>query len=219
MAAPADANRIVVRGKITLGRSLQLLPGQQLAGSAPDAVLVFAGDVDGVRLSRDNDVEGLRIQVDPDRRAIYNDSSVDELGTIRLAAVTATGQVQVLARGRVRGGHVVVDGLNILAADVRDRAERPALLGVGALQGAFTLWNQQPDGAVVVTAELRGLSAGRTGTRQRSLRGRCDAGRQRWPAERRRAGDRAGLHRRGYRRRLTRPDQRRCLRHLWRPRA
>ncbi len=163
LAAAADANRIVVRGKITLGRSLQLLPGQQLAGSAPDAVLVFAGDVDGVRLSRDNDVEGLRIQVDPDRRAIYNDSSVDELGTIRLAAVTATGQVQILARGRVRGGHVVVDGLNILAADVRDRAERPALLGVGALQGAFTLWNQQPDGAVVVTAELRGLSAGRTG--------------------------------------------------------
>src|SRR6266542_3401498 len=69
LAAAADANRIVVRGKITLGRSLQLLPGQQLAGSAPDAVLVFAGDVDGVRLSRDNDVGGRRIQVDPDRPA------------------------------------------------------------------------------------------------------------------------------------------------------
>jgi len=50
-----------------------------------------------------------------------------------------------------------------VAADVRDRAERPALLGVGALQGAFTLWNQQPDSEVVVTAELRGLSAGRAG--------------------------------------------------------
>src|SRR6266498_3941051 len=150
LAAAADANRIVVRGKITLGRSLQLLPGQQLAGSAPDAVLVFAGDVDGVRLSRDNDVEGLRIQVDPDRRAIYNDSSVDELGTIRLAAVTATGQVQVLARGRVRGGHVVVDGLNILAADVRDRAERLPTIDPGPRKSVSHL----PPAACLLTRSI-----------------------------------------------------------------
>jgi len=61
----------------------------------------------------------------------------------------------------VRAGHVVVEGLDIVAADVRDRDQRPELLGVGALQGAFTLWNQQPDGDSEVTAELRGLSAGR----------------------------------------------------------
>ena len=161
VTAAADAGRIEVQGKITLGRSLRLRPGQQLAGSGDDAALVFAAGVDGVGLTRDNDVVGLRIQVDPDRRAVFNDTTVDALGTIRLAAVTATGQVQVLARDRVRGGHLVVKGLDVVAADVRDRADRPALLGVGALQGAFTLWNQQPDGTVVVTAELRGLSAGR----------------------------------------------------------
>jgi hypothetical protein len=163
IAAAADAERIVVQGKITLGQSLQLVPGQQLAGSGDEAALVFAADVDGVGLSRDNDVVGLRIQVDSDRRAVFNDTAVDALGTIRLATVTATGQVQILARDRVRGGHVVIEGLDILAADVRDRADRAALLGVGALQGAFTLWNQQPDSEVVVTAELRGLSAGRAG--------------------------------------------------------
>lgn len=161
IAAAADAKRIVVHGKITLRRSLQLAPGQQLAGSGDDAALVFAAELDGVGLSRDNEVVGLRIQVDPDRRAVFNDTAVDALGTIRLAAVTATGQVQILARDRVRGGHVAVEGLDIAAADVRDRADRPALLGVGALQGAFTLWNQQPDSEVLVTAELRGLSAGR----------------------------------------------------------
>jgi hypothetical protein len=163
LATAAHGERIVVRGKITLGKSLQLVPGQQLAGSGGDAALVFAGDVDGVGLSRDNEVAGLRIQVDPDRRAVFNDTAVEDLGTIRLAAVTTTGQVQILACDWVRGGHVVVEGLDIVAADVRDRAERPALLGVGALQGAFTLWNQQPDSVVVVTAELRGLSAGRAG--------------------------------------------------------
>jgi len=161
VAEAVDAERIVVQGKITVGRSLRLAPGQRLAGSGDDATLVFAADVDGVGLTRDNEVVGMRIQAGPDRRAVFNDTTVDALGTIRLGAVTATGQVQILAGDRVRGGHVVVEGLDVAAADVRDHAERPALLGVGALQGAFTLWNRQPDSAVVVTAELRGLSAGR----------------------------------------------------------
>jgi hypothetical protein len=163
VAAVAEAERIVVQGAIAMGQSVQLVPGQRLAGSGDDAALVFAAEMDGVRVGRDNEVVGLRIQVDPDRRAVFNDTTVDDLGTIQLAAVTGIGQVQILARDRVRGGHVVVDGLDIVAADVRDRVERPALLGVGALQGAFTLWNQQPDSEVVVTAELRGLAAGRAG--------------------------------------------------------
>jgi hypothetical protein len=161
MKAAADADRILVHGKITLGRSLQLRPGQQLVGSGADAALIFGADMDGVGLTRDNEVVGLRIHVDPDRRAVFNDTSVDALGTIRLADLTISGQVQVLARDRVRRGRLVVEALDVVTADVRDRADRPALLGVGALQGAFTLWNQQPDGTVVVTAELRGLSAGR----------------------------------------------------------
>jgi hypothetical protein len=162
-AAAEPAERIVVRGTITLRQSVQLVPGQQLVGDGADAGLVFAADMDGVRIGRDNEMVGLRIQVRPDRRAVFNDTTVDHLGLIRLAAITATGQVQILARDNVRAGHVVVEGLDIVAADVRDRADRPALLGVGALQGAFTLWNQQPDGEVVVTAELRDISAGRVG--------------------------------------------------------
>ena len=163
LAVAADVKQIVVQGKITLGQTLRLAPGQQLAGGGDDAALEFAADVDGVALSRDNTVERLRIQVDPHRRAIFTDTAADSLGTIRIAAVTATGQVQILVRDRVRGGHVVVEDLDIVSADVRDRAERPALLGVGAMQGAFTLWNQQPDREVVVTADLRRLSAGRAG--------------------------------------------------------
>jgi hypothetical protein len=163
MAAAVDATRIVVQGQVTLGQPLQLVRGQRLAGGDDDAALVFAADMDGVGLSRDNELVGLRIQVDPDRRAVFNDTSVDTLGTIRLAAISATGQVQILAGDEVRGGHVVVEDLDVVAADVRDRHDRPALLGVGALQGAFTLWNQHPDSEAVVTAELRGLSAGRAG--------------------------------------------------------
>ena len=50
------------------------------------------------------------------RRAIFNDTSVARLGTIRLIGITTVGQVQLLARDTVRSGRVEVDGLDIMAA-------------------------------------------------------------------------------------------------------
>src|SRR6266498_640674 len=147
VAAAADEaiRRIVVEGEISGVPSLRLAPGQQLVGGSDGATLVFADGVDGLRLSRDNEVSRLRLRADPSRRAIFNDTAVDDLGTVRLSAVTAWGQVQILADERVRAGHVVVDGLHVVSADLRVRHARPELLGVEVLQGAFTLWNRQPD--------------------------------------------------------------------------
>ncbi len=68
-----------------------------------------------------------------------------------------------MARDKVRGGHVDVNGLDIIAADARGEKERPHGYGVYVLHGAFTLWNMQSDDSVVVSADLVGLSAGRDG--------------------------------------------------------
>jgi hypothetical protein len=70
------------------------------------------------------------------------------------------GQVLFVAEHVVRSGHVRVQGLRVLSADVRGRAERPYLVGVEALQGAVTVWNRQPDPAVTITAELLDVRAG-----------------------------------------------------------
>ncbi len=59
-----------------------------------------------------------------------------------------------------RSRHVRVERLRVDSADVRGRVERPHGFGVEALQGAFTLWNEQPDRAVVITAELLDIAAG-----------------------------------------------------------
>lgn len=147
MAAAGDGGvrRIVVRGKIgeVSGLpSLTLAPGQRLVGAGDTAALVFAAGVDGIGLTRDNEVSALRVEVEPARRAVFNDTGVDDLGRLRLAGLTAVGQVQLMASDRVRSGHVEVDGLDIVAADTRERTARPSLLGVGVLQGAFTLWNR-----------------------------------------------------------------------------
>ncbi|MEU1487523.1 hypothetical protein [Streptomyces sp. NPDC005752] len=90
---------------------------------------------------------------------LLNDTSVADFGTLALRGVRVTGQV-LLARDAVRSDHVAVNRLVVEAADVRGRVERPHGFGADALQGAFTLWDQQPDQAVEITAELLCLSAG-----------------------------------------------------------
>jgi hypothetical protein len=69
--------------------------------------------------------------------------------------------MQILARDKVRSGHVEVAGLDIVSADERAQTDRPQGFGVYVLQGAFTLWNMQADAKVVISARLVGLSARR----------------------------------------------------------
>lgn len=156
-------HHIVVRGALTEAPSINLLPGQSLRGDGDGAVITFAAGSDGVRLSSDNRVRNIRLDASPEKRAIFNDASVDGLGRIELRGVTTVGRVQILARDKVRGGHVDVNGLDIIAADARGEKDRPQGYGVYVLQGAFTLWNMQQDASVTISADLVGLSAGRDG--------------------------------------------------------
>jgi hypothetical protein len=156
-ARDSGARRIVVRGEIDGLPTLTLAPGQEVVGEGDAAALRFASGRDGLVLTRDNVVSGLRVEVEPARCAIGTDGTIADLGALRLAGLVVTGRVLVRA-GR---GHVEIDGMDIVAADTRAEPDRPSLLGVGALPGAFTLWNRETDPAAVVTAQLRGLRAGR----------------------------------------------------------
>jgi hypothetical protein len=89
------------------------------------------------------------------------DTAMSTLGRIELRGV---GRVQILARDKVRAGHVVVNGLDIVAADARSESERPHGYGVYVIQGAFTLWNIQPNEKVAISADLVGISCGRSGS-------------------------------------------------------
>jgi hypothetical protein len=83
------------------------------------------------------------------------------LGLLRLADLQTVGRVRILARDKVRAGHIEVRNLDIMAADSRSATERPNGFGVFVVQGAFTLWNLQSDPAVRITADISALSVGR----------------------------------------------------------
>jgi hypothetical protein len=133
---------------ITLGRGVRLRGGTLKFGAK------------GLRLSSDNEVEGVTVLTADHEVAILNDTSVADLGTLTLRDVRTTGQVLLVADDAVRAGHVRVESMRVERADVRGRVERPGAFGVEALQGAFTLWNRQPDPDVVITADLRGIGVG-----------------------------------------------------------
>lgn len=156
-------HHIVVHGNLTDAPSVRLAPGQSLRGEGDGAAVTFVEGSDGLQLSSDNRVHNIRLNASVDKRAIFNDTSVASLGRIELRGLTTNGYVQILARDKVRGGHVDVNGLDIIAADARAEKERPHGYGVYVINGAFTLWNMQADDSVIISADLVGLSAGRDG--------------------------------------------------------
>jgi hypothetical protein len=121
--------------------------------------------------------------------AVFNDTTVEDLGTLTLRGVRTTGQVLLLARDAVRSGHVRVDGLTVDAVDLRGRPYGwTGVNNLEVMQGGFTLWNMQPDPAAEITAELLDISAGSAaGARIRGLGRRI-----RRPSERDRPWERDG---------------------------
>ena len=143
---------------------LRLMPGQTLRSvSGRHAVLSFRPEADGLQLTTDNFVLDLDVRVTPTHRAIWNDRTVDGMGTLVIRSVRTIGGVQIIVTHKVRSGRIEVDGLDIRSADTRGERERPHDYGVSVLQGAFTLWNLQPDEDVAISADLVNLSAGRFG--------------------------------------------------------
>ena len=117
--------RIQLAASLSNVPSVRLLPGQTLSAADAQTAIRFASGEDGLQLSADNQVEHLSLITDPERRAIFNDTTVAHLGRLTLRRLSITGVVQLLARDRVGGGHVVAHDINIAAADARGYVRVP----------------------------------------------------------------------------------------------
>ena len=152
---------IVVEGFLSDVPAIRLSPQQTILGRSPDTSgLKFLDGADGIELSSDNTVSSLTVVTSAARLAIWNNESVTGFGTLAIDQVRTAGRVRIFARDRIKSGRVEVRGLDIVAADARGATERPHGYGVFVLQGAFTLWNLQPDPEVKITANISGLSVG-----------------------------------------------------------
>jgi hypothetical protein len=162
-AANMNLQNIVVAAPIDGMATFRLSPGQSLSGIDAQSAVRFAAGSHGLQLSADNRVEGLSLVTEQEKAAIFNDTSIEQIGRLILKNLTVTGVVRLLARDRVKGGHIEAHNIDILAGDARGYDERPKGYGVEVIPGAFTLWNQNRDRGTILTADLTGLSVGRAG--------------------------------------------------------
>jgi hypothetical protein len=160
LADPGTRN-VIVTADLAEVPGFCLSPGQTLRGNGQS--IRFAAGHDGIRLSADNEVANLTLVTEATHCALLNDTSEEKLGRISLRDLSVIGCIRLVARDNVRSGHVEVHGVDIVAADARGFNARPKGYGVEVIPGAFTLWNQQSDPAVSITADLIRLSAGRAG--------------------------------------------------------
>lgn len=162
LALDSGEQDIVVQGTIVGIPMVTLPPGVTLRGG----LLRFGGR--GVQVTTNNTLADLRIEVPDTEAAVLTDPTVSTCGTLTLRNVTTSGQVALIGEGNLLSGHVVAQSVHVQTADVRGRFHRPHSYGVDALQGAFTLWNRQPDPSSRLTAELLDL---RVGTADAPVRG------------------------------------------------
>lgn len=145
---------------ISAVESITLEEGQKLISGGEDILLSFIHG-DGIALRGDNEISGISIQTAPNRRAIYIDSTSEDLKEIRLNDLTVTGLVQLMTRGKNKKLSVKIDGLDIVSADARAYPERPMKYGVVVYQGALTIYNFNPKEGSEIIVDAERVSVGR----------------------------------------------------------
>lgn len=145
---------IRVEGTIKGSPSITLAPGTSLSGGA----LKFTAK--GVRLTKDNTLSDITIETVDYEAAVYNDTTVEDAGTLTLNNVVTVGQIYIVAEGSLSKVRVEANRVHVKAADVRGRVEQPHGFGVDVLQGGFTLWNRNADKNSEFTATLKGINIG-----------------------------------------------------------
>ena len=159
----AEAGIVEVRGQIVDVPALHLKPGRTLRG-AGGASIEFKAGSDGVGLSMDNSIESLELRTEPQCRALYFDVPTRGFSPLSLSYLRTIGCIRLIVEGEATGGHIEVRDVHVLQADARAFSERPAGFGVEILPAAFTLWNRREGKSGRITADLRGISAGKAGS-------------------------------------------------------
>ncbi len=161
-AVNSNEKNIEIEGKITGAPSVTLPEGAVLSGGT----IEFKAK--GIRLTRNNTLNNIKIITLDYEQAVYNDTSINDAGTISLKNVETVGQIYIEAKEKLNKINVEADGVFVREADVRGRAEQPHGFGVDVLQGGFTLWNRQSSSDSVFTAHLSGI---KIGTGKKPVRG------------------------------------------------
>lgn len=164
-AAINDGKKEIVITRSVLCNYPLLLPeGVTIMGKAQEngeLPLLSFQHSDGIGVSANNSIKNLNIDTPVNHKAIFNTTVKSDLGTFSFENLLVKGQVSIITRVGVEKANVVIDNVDIHAADTRHYLEQPQKYGVNVLQGALTLYNINPKDESLLSVAISNLSIGR----------------------------------------------------------
>lgn len=165
IAAINDGKKeIVITRSILCNYPLLLPEGVTIIGKAQEngeLPLLSFQHSDGIGVSANNSIKNLNIDTPVNHKAILNTTVKSDLGTFSFENLLVKGQVSIITRVGVEKANVVIDNVDIYAADTRHYLEQPQKYGVNVLQGALTLYNINPKEESLLSVAISNLSIGR----------------------------------------------------------
>ncbi|MBA2795605.1 hypothetical protein [Streptococcus porcinus] len=123
---------------------------------------LFFSHSDGFIINGTTTIEDLSIVTMQDKKAILvaPQQYEQDFGQVSLKNLELDGQISLIFRNPTMTADVKVENVHINSSDTRTYLEQPQKYGVNVLQGAFTLYNFNPNQDSLVTANITGLSIG-----------------------------------------------------------
>ncbi|HFI0666607.1 TPA: hypothetical protein ACGO4I_000006 [Streptococcus suis] len=161
-------NPIQITRTMTLAIPVMLPDGIVIKGVRQEnGVLptVFFSHTDGFILKGSATITDLAISALQDKKAIslLPQQSREIFGTVSLNNLEVDGQVSLIFRAPTLSAHVETHNVLVRKSDTRTYLEQPQKYGVNVLQGAYTLYNFNPDAMSLITASISDLTIGQEG--------------------------------------------------------
>lgn len=153
---------------MTLAQPIFLPDGIEIKGVRQEnGVLptVFFSHSDGFILKGGATITDLAISALQDKKAIslLPQQSRENFGTVSLNHLEVDGQISLIFRAPTLSAHVETHNVLVRKSDTRTYLEQPQKYGVNVLQGAYTLYNFNPDAMSLITASISDLTIGQEG--------------------------------------------------------
>lgn len=155
---------IIITRSILCNYSILLSEGVNLTGKPQEngeLPLLSFQHSDGIGVSANNSIKNLNIDTPENHKAIFNTIVQQDLGTFIFENLSVKGQVSIITRVGVEKTNIIINGLDIHAADARHYLEQPQKYGVNVLQGALTIYNINANADSLITVSIHNLSIGR----------------------------------------------------------
>ena len=156
---------IVLTRSVTLASSLYLSPEVSISAKAQEdgslPRLIFSHS-DGLILSGSSQIKDMILMTRQDKKAIQilAQQSEEDFGQLILENLKINGQVSLIFRAPTLKASVKVNDVHVINTDTRAYLEQPQKYGVNVLQGAFTLYNFNPNQDSEIEASIKGLTIG-----------------------------------------------------------